>query len=598
MRDRVLKAVAVLTVSLTAVGLAQRVPPHMATSTSLQREGGWELSFSGGAAYLDHLLMLQVYVTDPSAQRIAPGGSVSVAYHLNRMFSLSAGSFVGYAKPVVVVQPFGAITFTPNVDATTAPFLSLGGGITNIDWRGFKATSQWGANVGAGLWQALGERMALRLEVREQYDKYKDAVSFPSPVLNARASVGLSWFLGGHRASVFAVGVAPQVLTLQSLGATQQLSAAPTDRAGRPLTGRAVRWSSSNDSVATVSATGLVTAVGNGSATIRAASETGAGTAAVTVSQAAATLAVAPSAATPTGIGQTQQLTVTSQDANNNPIANPPVTWSSSNAGVVSVNASGMGTAMATALRNGTATITASASGHTAATTITVGQVIASLTVTPAVVTLNAAGARAQFTAQALDANGRPVTGRVVNWTIGAPGVATLSSAGLATAVGSGTAQITASVEGKTASAMLTVVLAARVAAAPAAAPAVPALPGAVELPAVNATLVLRNVIFRPNSARLPPEALENLSAVAQAMKAVRNARWEIGGYTSNMGDPAKNQMLSRRRALAVRTFLVRAGVRAASLVAVGYGPQNPIAPNTTVAGRRQNMRVEVKRLR
>jgi len=598
MRDRVLKAVAVLTVCVTAVGLAQRAPSRLVASSSLQREGTWELSISAAGAYLDHLLMLQVNTTDPSANRIAPGATLRVGYHLSRMWSLSVGSFVGYTKPVVVVQPFGAITWTPNVDAKTAPFITLGGGVTNIDWRGFKATSQYGVNVGAGLWQALGQRMALRIDVREQYDKYKDAVSFPSPVLNGTASVGLSWFLGGHRASVYAVGVAPQVLTLQSLGATQQLSAAPTDRAGRPLRGRAVTWSSSNDSVATVSATGLVTAVGNGSATIRAASETGVGSAAVTVSQAAATLAVAPSAATLTGIGQTQQLTVAAQDASNNPIANPPVTWTSSNAGVVSVNASGMGTAVATAVRNGTATITASASGRTASTTITVGQVIASLTVTPPMVTLNAAGARAQFTAQALDANGRPVTGRVVNWVIGAPGVATLSPAGLATAVGSGTAQVTATVEGKSASATLTVVLPVRVAAAPAAAPVAPALPGAVELPAVNATLVLRNVVFRPNSARLPPEALENLSAVAQAMKAVRNARWEIGGYTSNMGDPAKNQTLSRRRALAVRTFLVRAGVRAASLVAVGYGPQNPIAPNTTVAGRRQNMRVEIKRLR
>jgi len=597
MRDRVLKAVAVLTVCVTAVGLAQRVPSRLVASSSLHREGTWELSIGAAGTYLDWYVIRQVQVTDPSAKRIAFGGALSAGYHLDRMWSFSVGSFVGYTKPAVVVQPFAAITWTPNVDAKTAPFITLGGGVTNIDWRGFKATSQYGANVGAGLWQSLGERMALRIDVREQYEKYKDAVAFPNAVFNGTASVGLSWFLGGGRVSVYAVGVAPQVLTLQSLGATQQLSAAPADRAGRPLRGRAVTWSSSNDSVATVSSSGLVTAVGNGSATIRAVSEAGAGTATVTVSQAAATLAVAPSAATLTGIGQTQQLAVTAQDESGNPIANPPVTWSSSNAGVVSVSASGMGTAVATAMRNGTATITASASGRTASTTITVGQVIASLAVTPATVTLNAAGARVQFTAQALDANGRPVTGRVVNWAIGAPGVATLSPAGLATAVGSGTAQVTATVEGKSASATLTVVLPIRVAAAPAAAPAAPALP-TVELPAVNATLVLRNVAFRPNSARLPPEALENLDAVAQAMKAIPNARWEIGGFTSNMGDPAKNQTLSRRRALAVRTYLVRAGVRAASLQAVGYGPQNPIAPNTTVAGRRQNMRVEIKRLR
>ena len=80
-------------------------------------------------------------------------------------------------------------------------------------------------------------------------------------------------------------------------------------------------------------------------------------------------------------------------------------------------------------------------------------------------------------------------------------------------------------------------------------------------------------------------------------MQDVRNARWEIGGYTSSMGDAARNLALSRRRALAVRAYLVRQGFPPARLVAVGYGAQNPIASNATAVGRLQNMRVEIKRL-
>jgi OOP family OmpA-OmpF porin len=115
---------------------------------------------------------------------------------------------------------------------------------------------------------------------------------------------------------------------------------------------------------------------------------------------------------------------------------------------------------------------------------------------------------------------------------------------------------------------------------------------------AVNGTLVLRNVVFHPNSARLPPEALAGLDSLASALRDNPNARWEIGGHTSNMGDAAQNLRLSQRRALAVKTYLVRQGVPAASLVPRGYGSATPIATNATVAGRRQNMRVELTRLR
>src|SRR5207245_2013253 len=80
-------------------------------------------------------------------------------------------------------------------------------------------------------------------------------------------------------ASVTVSPASASVLT----GQTVQLTAAPKDASGNPLSGRAVSWTTSNGAVATVSSSGLVTGVTAGSATITATSEGQSGTSAVTV---------------------------------------------------------------------------------------------------------------------------------------------------------------------------------------------------------------------------------------------------------------------------------------------------------------------------
>src|SRR5439155_3412464 len=99
-----------------------------------------------------------------------------------------------------------------------------------------------------------------------------------------------------------------------------QLAATPTDAKGNALTGRTVTWSSGNSGVATVSASGIVTGVSPGAATITAASEGKSGTAAVTVSSVpVASVAVSPTSAS-VSVGQTVQLAATPKDANGNPL--------------------------------------------------------------------------------------------------------------------------------------------------------------------------------------------------------------------------------------------------------------------------------------
>ena len=79
------------------------------------------------------------------------------------------------------------------------------------------------------------------------------------------------------------VEVTPAAVELNSPGATEQLGAEVLDQNVQPMAGVAVTWSSSDAKVATVDAQGLVTAAGNGSATITATAESAQGTAEITV---------------------------------------------------------------------------------------------------------------------------------------------------------------------------------------------------------------------------------------------------------------------------------------------------------------------------
>jgi outer membrane protein OmpA-like peptidoglycan-associated protein len=122
-----------------------------------------------------------------------------------------------------------------------------------------------------------------------------------------------------------------------------------------------------------------------------------------------------------------------------------------------------------------------------------------------------------------------------------------------------------------------------------------------VELPAVGASLVLRNVNFVTNRANLTTSSQAPLRDLALSIRAILrrspNARFQIDGYTDSRGSAANNRALSQRRAETVKAAMTTAGVPAGSLDAVGHGPDNPKAPNTTASGRAQNRRVEIKRL-
>jgi uncharacterized repeat protein (TIGR02543 family) len=240
------------------------------------------------------------------------------------------------------------------------------------------------------------------------------------------------------------------------VGATQQFTATTKDAGGNVLTGRAVSWSSSNTAVATVNgSTGLVTGVAAGSVTITATSEGKSGTATVTVGQVpVATVTVSPTSASIL-VGGTQQFTATTRDAGGNVLTGRAVTWSSSNTAVATVNTS---TGLVTGVAAGSATITATSEGKSGTATVTVGQVpVATVTVSPTSASI-LVGATQQFTATTKDAGGNVLTGRAVTWSSSNTGVATVnSSTGLVTGVAAGSVTITATSEGKSGTATVTV---------------------------------------------------------------------------------------------------------------------------------------------
>ena len=107
--------------------------------------------------------------------------------------------------------------------------------------------------------------------------------------------------------------------------------------------------------------------------------------------------------------------------------------------------------------------------------------------------------------------------------------------------------------------------------------------------------VVLRGVTFETGRSALKPDSYTILDIVAASLSANPDIKIEIAGHTDNTGSAATNMRLSQARADAVRAYLASKGVVPERMVAKGYGPSQPVAPNTTATGRAQNRRVELR---
>lgn len=103
------------------------------------------------------------------------------------------------------------------------------------------------------------------------------------------------------------------------------------------------------------------------------------------------------------------------------------------------------------------------------------------------------------------------------------------------------------------------------------------------------------NITFAFNSARVSPQFTETLDNVANTLSQYDKTTIEVKGYTDNVGSSSYNQRLSQQRAASVANYLSGQGVSRTRLQTRGYGMSNPIASNSTDAGRAQNRRVEIR---
>lgn len=102
----------------------------------------------------------------------------------------------------------------------------------------------------------------------------------------------------------------------------------------------------------------------------------------------------------------------------------------------------------------------------------------------------------------------------------------------------------------------------------------------------------IANLEFDLSKATIRPTSYESLNRVA-ALLIEKNFSLKLAGHTDNTGSRELNLRLSKERAESVKAYLVSKGANASRIEATGYGPDQPIASNSTADGRQQNRRVE-----
>ena len=103
------------------------------------------------------------------------------------------------------------------------------------------------------------------------------------------------------------------------------------------------------------------------------------------------------------------------------------------------------------------------------------------------------------------------------------------------------------------------------------------------------------HIKFQYKSTKVANSSLDTIKKYARFLKKHPEKRAKIIGYSDSIGSVKYNKKLSKKRADEVVKLLIKNGVKASQLIAVGMGEANPVADNATEAGRAQNRRIETK---
>ncbi|MEO6454508.1 MAG: OmpA family protein [Ginsengibacter sp.] len=104
-----------------------------------------------------------------------------------------------------------------------------------------------------------------------------------------------------------------------------------------------------------------------------------------------------------------------------------------------------------------------------------------------------------------------------------------------------------------------------------------------------------KNIFFATGSAKLLAKSYASLDNVVKILTDNPTYKVDVDGHTDSTGSAERNHVLSHDRANSVKAYLVSKGVDESRITTQGFGPDKPIAPNKTAAGRSKNRRVEMK---
>ncbi len=108
-------------------------------------------------------------------------------------------------------------------------------------------------------------------------------------------------------------------------------------------------------------------------------------------------------------------------------------------------------------------------------------------------------------------------------------------------------------------------------------------------------TKLKSDILFPTGKATLKSEAKTNLKEMAEIMKKYPENVLMVKGFTDDTGTSKINEILSAKRAEAVKKELLKNGLTEIAISTQGLGPSLPVADNTTAVGRSQNRRVEIE---
>ena len=372
--------------------------------------------------------------SNANVAKVSPTGSVTAGQNGMAIITAVTGGVSAQAAITVDISVAATVTITPSTANLTAVGQTVQLAAVVRDQRGRQLPS---ATV---TWSSSDERVAT-VDSRGLVT----AEGQGSAEITARSGDAAGTMTVSVMQQVHSITLTPASASMV-IGDTLRVIAEATDANGNLVSGVPFTWTSSDDAVANVDETGLVTALQSGTVTITAVSGEVRGMAGLTIGNAEPnSVTVTPTRANLTAIGQTVQLAAVVRDQRGRQLPSATVTWSSSDERVATVDSRGL----VTAEGQGSAEITARSGDAAGTMTVSVMQQVHSITLTPASASM-VIGDTLRVIAEATDANGNLVSGVPFTWTSSDDAVANVDETGLVTALQSGTATVNAHYESLT----------------------------------------------------------------------------------------------------------------------------------------------------